>query len=170
LNVYSLSHLKFIGCPKCKGLWLVRDELRKLKNLVGTGALHWLNDEVDNIEKTSAIATGRPCVNCHTTMVSVIFGHSSVVIDWCPQCQGVWLDGGAFAAISDYLSREALGQRPADIKKRLVEDAKRVVKGGPEGRAPELADAGADLAALRNATIFEHPALEQFLSRIPRVI
>lgn len=171
LNLYSVSHLKFEGCPKCKGIWLAKDELRKLKNTVQNGSLHWLNDEVDNIGMTSAVASNRPCVKCRTTtLVSVIFGHSSVMIDWCRQCHGVWLDGGEFAAISDYLIDESVHVRREGIKKRLAEDAKSVITGGPESRAAELGDAAADLEALINATIFEHPALATFLNGIPRLL
>ena len=169
LNEYATSHLKFEGCPNCKGMWLVNDELRKLKNSVQNGSLHWLNDEVDNIGKTSVIATTRACVKDKTTqLMSVVFGHSRVVIDWCPQCHGIWLDGAEFETISEYLLDESVHVRRKDIEKRLVEDAKRIVTGGPESRAAELGDAEADLEALVNATIFEHPALVTFLTGIPR--
>jgi len=152
-------------------MWLVKDELRKLKNTVQNGSLHWLNDEVDNIEKMSVVSTTRACVKCRTTpLVSVVFGHSSVVIDWCPQCHGIWLDGGGFEAISEYLIDESVHAPRKDIERRVVEDAKRVIAGGPESRAAELGDTEADLEALVNATIFEHPALATFLERIPRVI
>lgn len=171
LKIYSISHLKFEGCSKCKGMWLVKDELRKLKNTVNNGSLHWLNDEVDNIEKMSVVSTTRACVKCKTTQLSsVIFGHSSVVIDWCRQCHGIWLDGGEFEAISEYLTDESVHVSRRDIEKRLVADAKRVVTGGPESRAAELGDTAADLEALINATIFDHPALATFLDRIPRLL
>ena len=171
LNLYSISGMEFEGCPKCKGLWLIKDELRKLKNTVENGSLHWLNDEIDDMEKTSAVATNRPCVKCNTTkMVSVLFGHSSVVMDWCPQCHGMWLDGGEFVAISDYLIHESMHAHTKDVEKRLVEDAKRIVTGGTESRIAEVGDVTADLHALINATIFEHPALLKFVTGIPRYI
>ncbi len=171
LNLYSISRMEFEGCPKCKGVWLVKDELRKLKNRVDNGSLHCLNDEVDNLDKTSVVAADRPCVKCKTAkMVSVLFGHSSVLIDWCPQCHGMWLDGGEFEAMREYLRREAMHARTKDIEKRLVEDAKRVVTCGPESRVSEFLDAEADLHALVNATIFEHPALFKFITGIPRYI
>jgi uncharacterized protein len=171
LNLYGIYSMQLEGCPKCKGMWLVKDELRKLKNTVDNDSLRWMNDEIDNMEKTSAVATNRPCVKCKTAkMVSVIFGRSSIVIDWCPQCHGVWLDGGEFAAIIDYLKRETVNPNTKDIERRLAEDAKRVVAGGPESRVDEFLDAKADLHALVNATIFEHPALFKFISGIPRYI
>jgi Zn-finger nucleic acid-binding protein len=47
LFVYSIYSMEFEGCPKCKGIWLIKDELRKLKNKVNGGSMRWLNDEID---------------------------------------------------------------------------------------------------------------------------
>jgi Zn-finger nucleic acid-binding protein len=169
--LYSIASMEFEGCPKCKGIWLVKDELRKLKNKAEGGSLRWLNDEIENIEKTSVVATQRPCVKCKTAkMVSVIFGKSSIVIDWCPQCHGMWLDRGEFDAITDYLRDELPHVHTKDIEKRAAEDLKRVVTGGPESRFDELRDATADVHALINATIFEHPVLFSLITGIPRVM
>src|SRR5437773_287103 len=116
LDLYTLSHIKFEGCPKCHGMWLDKDELRKLKNKVNDGQLHWLNREVDNIEKTSAIMSSRPCPKCSSSKLrSVIFGHSNVVIDWCPTCHGIWLDRSEFDFIVEYLRDEATKATPKEI-------------------------------------------------------
>src|SRR5713226_3313566 len=86
LNEYTVFSMRFEGCPACKGIWLFKDELRRLKNKVEHGSIRWLNDEINNIEKTSAVATKRLCAKCkNIKMVSVLFGESSIVIDWCPQ-------------------------------------------------------------------------------------
>jgi Zn-finger nucleic acid-binding protein len=171
LNLYSISSMEFEGCPKCKGIWLVKDELRKLKNKVEDGSLRWLNDEIENMEKTSAVATKRPCVKCKTTnMVSVVFGKSSILIDWCPQCHGMWLDRGEFEAVTDYLTHEMMSMHAKDIKKHATEDVKRVATGGPESRFDELLDAKAAVHTLINATIFEHPALLKLITGISRLV
>jgi Zn-finger nucleic acid-binding protein len=169
LNLYSIASMEFEGCPKCKGIWLFKDELRELKNKVEGGSLRWLNDEIENIEKTGVVATNRPCVQCKTVkMVSVIFGNSSIVVDWCPQCHGMWLDRGEFDAITDYLRGELPQMHSKEIEKRLAEDLKRVVTGGPESRFDELRDSTAAVHALINATIFEHPTLFGLITGIPR--
>jgi Zn-finger nucleic acid-binding protein len=112
------------------------------------------------MEKTNARLTDRSCVKCKTTkMVAVIFGKSSVIVDWCPQCHGVWLDKGEFEAITAYLREELGKMHPKDIEKLVAEDVERVWSGGPEGRVQELLDARAAVSALINATIFDHPAL-----------
>ena len=100
--------------------------------------MRWMNDEIEDMEKTSARVTNRSCVKCKTTkMVSVIFGKSSVIVDWCPQCHGVWLDKGEFEAITAYLRKELGTMHPKDIEKLVVKDIERVWSGGPEFRVQE---------------------------------
>lgn len=168
LSIYQLRSMKFEGCSKCKGVWLVKDELRKLKNEVGGAPLRWLNDEVDNLEKTSVLPAHRKCVRCRNVeMVCVVFAKTSILIDWCPQCHGQWLDRGEFQTIMDYLKDEAARMSPHQAEEEVIRDAGRVLTGGPESRWDELLDANAALAAVINTTIFEHPALFKFCTGIP---
>jgi Zn-finger nucleic acid-binding protein len=51
--------MRFEGCPACRGIWLFKDELRRLKNKVEHGSMRWLNDEINNLEQTSAVETKR---------------------------------------------------------------------------------------------------------------
>jgi len=170
LNDYNVFSMQFEGCPKCKGMWLIEDELRKLKNKVDGGSLRWLNTEIENIEKTSVISTKRPCVRCKTTkLVCVNFGKSSVLIDWCPQCHGMWLDRGEFQAITDYLKKELVSPHPRDIEEEAAADLKRVWTGGPESRFDDALDAKAALSALINTTIFQHRSLFNLCMSMSRV-
>jgi len=134
-----------------------------LKNKVEHGSLRWLNDEIENLEKTSVVTTKRFCVKCKTVkMISVIFGESSILIDWCPKCHGMWLDRGEFESISAYLANERAHMHPKEIEEQAAKDIKRVISGGPENRFDELRDAEAAISAMINATIFEHPKLFNF--------
>jgi Zn-finger nucleic acid-binding protein len=168
LNEYSIFEMTFEGCPKCKGVWLIQDELRELKNKVDGGSLRWMNDEIDNLEKSGAIASELSCPKGHGKLVTVVFGNSKVVVDWCPSCKGVWLDRGGFDKIVDYLEQERGAVHPAVLEKQLAADLRKVWKGAPEGRAQELRDAGATLHALINATIFEHPDLFRLINSLPQ--
>lgn len=169
LNRYSIFSMEFEGCPECKGIWLIEEELRKLKNKVEDGSLRWLNDEIENIGKTSVVISKRSCVKCKTPkMVSVIFGKSSILVDWCPQCHGMWLDRGEFESITDYLRQELMRMHPKEIEKQVAVDVKRIWSGGPESRVDELLDAKAAVSALINVTIFEHPAIFKLCMSIPR--
>lgn len=167
LDVYGLSGVQFEGCPKCHGMWLDKDELRKLKNHVNDGQLHWLNRELDNLESVNVISSSRACPKCPSSKLrSIIFGHSGVVIDSCPDCQGVWLDRAEFDSITTYLREEATNATPKEIAEELRDDLKKVVSGeGPESRLAELGDAAAAVEALANTVVFDHPALFKILTR-----
>lgn len=170
LDEYAVFSMRFEGCPACKGIWLFQDELRKLKNKVEHGSLRWLNDEIENVEKTSAMATKRLCVKCRNTkMVSVLFANSSIVIDWCPQCRGMWLDRDAFESVIEYLKNELHSMHSKEIEKKALDEVKRIWTGGPESRLEELLDAKATISALINATIFEHPTLARLFLGVPRL-
>ncbi len=170
LNEYTLFSMRYEGCAACKGIWLIQDELRRLKNKVENGSLRWLNDEIDNVEKTNVITTKRACVKCkNVKMVSVLFGKSSIVIDWCPQCHGMWLDKNEFDSMIEYLNDERSSMRPKEIEKKAIDEVKSLWSGEPESRHEELVDAGATLSALVSTTIFEHPLLAKFLLRVPPI-
>jgi Zn-finger nucleic acid-binding protein len=169
LNAYQIFSMPFEACPHCRGLWLFKDELRELKNRVQGGSLRWLNDEIEALEKASVAVTEKPCVKCQNLkMVSVTFGKSSILIDWCPQCHGMWLDRGEFESIMQYLGAERQDMPSNEIEKRAVEDVKRIWTGSPEGRLEDALDAGKAISALVNATIFEHPRLFTLLNSLPR--
>ena len=103
-------------------------------------------------------------------MVSVIFGKSSILIDWCPQCHGMWLDRGEFEAITDYLKHELMQHAPEGYRKtgRRGCEARLERRTGKRG-LKNLLDARAAVSALINATIFEHPALFNLCSGIARL-
>jgi Zn-finger nucleic acid-binding protein len=165
LDLFKLLGMELEGCPKCHGLWLDRDELRKLKDKVGIGELHWLNHEIENIEKTSAVVSKRACPKCDGgKLLSVVFGKSSVVLDWCPKCHGVWLDRDEYNKIVGYLRHEAGTATIQDVEKEIAEDLRQLWKGSPAGRVAEIGEVAAAVTALLNFTIFEHPALHKFLN------
>jgi Zn-finger nucleic acid-binding protein len=170
LNEYKIFSMVFEGCPVCKGIWLYRDELRKLKNNIEHGSLRWLNDEIENLDKTSAIVTKRFCVDDeNVNLISAVFGKSNVVIDWCPQCHGMWLDGGTFDSVTAYLEDELHSMHHQEVEHKAVEEIKKIWSGGPESRFEEARDVRATVSALVNTTIFEHPALVDFLMHLPRL-
>ena len=170
LTEYTVFSMRFEGCPSCKGIWLFKDELRTLKNKVEYGSIRWLNDEINSIERTSEMTTKRLCVKCkNVKMVSVLFGKSSIVIDWCPQCHGTWLDKDAFDSVTEYLKQESQSMHSKEIEKKALEEVKLLWSGGPQSRYEELLDIKATVSALINTTIFEHPALAMLCMGTPRL-
>ena len=164
LDLYSFFGMEFESCPTCGGLWLHRDELRKLKNKLGVGQLHWLNAEVDALETSATGASKRMCPEDQAQLATVRFGKSSVVLDWCPKCHGLWLDRDEFQKVIGYLRDELDNASVKDVEKEIAEDFKKLVHGGPESRVAEIGDIAAAVTALLNFNIFEHPVLFKFLS------
>ena len=159
--------MEFENCPKCHGMWLKKDELRKLKNQVGIGQLRWLNEELDNLEKTAVVPGKRLCPKKDGgKLVSVKFGKSSITLDWCPKCHGIWLDRGEYDKVIAYLREEAGNATMKDVEKEIAEDVKKLWKGGPEGRISEIGDIAAAVTTLVNFSIFEHPAVMKMVTDI----
>lgn len=166
LNTYTAYGIKFDACPVCKGLWLNLQELHQLKDKAEKGSwetLRWLNDEVDAIEKANAMPSTRACPKCKSVeLVSTNFGDSKIIIDWCPNCHGLWLDEGEFRDIVDSLKSELINMPAKEAEQKAYQDIKEVLHGrGHE--LSELLDAKAAIWAFINLKIFEHPALVESL-------
>ena len=71
------------------------------------------------------------------------------MIDWCPDCQGIWLDRSDFDSISEYLRSEATSATPKEIAEELAHDLKKIVTGeDPESRLAELGDIACNTRSL----------------------
>jgi len=172
LNIYTVFKIQIEGCPKCKGIFLDKDELRKLKDKINQDTwqkLRWMDDEVEAIEKTNAMLSKRLCPKCNQIkMISTIFGGSKIIIDWCPKCHGMWLDRDEFQEITDNL-HDKLSKLSSDEMKRKVFEEIKEIWSGPESKISEILDAKAAISALINIKIFEHPALFNTLTKLSRI-
>jgi len=167
LSLYKIFHIEIEACPKCKGIFLDKDELRYLKDKSTKGSwqsLRWMDDEVEAIEKLKAMPSKRPCPKCSkTNFISTFFGDSKVILDWCPNCQGVWLDRGEFQEVLQYITDKLNSLTSEEAKGKVYEEIKEIWN-GPENKLSEILDAKAAISALINITIFEHPKLCKWLT------
>ncbi len=161
---YRAFGMPFLGCPACKGMFLSLDELRRFKSAGDDVRLRWMNGEINQLERASAVATRRDCPrDPDTRMVGAILGKSSLMLDWCPRCHGVWFDQDEFGAMTDYLRRELDALTPRELERIELGELKAAVAGGSESRLREVRDAAATLGALFTATLVEHPTLARIL-------
>jgi len=171
LNAYTVFGMEIEGCPKCRGIFLDKDELRKLKDKAQKGSwqvLRWLDDETEAIGNTSTMPSKRTCPKCDDTqMVSACFGESGIMIDWCPGCNGTWLDRDEFADIVKFLTDKLSKLTAADARKKVYEEI-REMWNGPEDKLSEILDAKAAISALMNITVFEHPMLFGLMTTISK--
>jgi Zn-finger nucleic acid-binding protein len=162
LGHYEVYGIEIEGCAACRGVFTDKGELRKLKDKADSDSwrtLRWMDDEVEAIENSRARPSGRSCPKCpDTQMVSVVFGDSDVTIDWCPACQGLWLEKDEFGAVLQHLRDKLTDMTAGQAADEVMQEIKDLWS-GPENKLSELLDVKAAIGALLNITIFEHPLL-----------
>ena len=76
-------------CRDCKGIWFDRNEFESL-----------LKISVKTI-KIPSHARKQPfhCPRCRKPFYAFSYPHTMVIVDMCPQCEGIWLDANEFKEI-----------------------------------------------------------------------
>jgi Zn-finger nucleic acid-binding protein len=173
LNLYKIFGIKFEGCPECQGLFLDKNELRLLKDKTERSSwanLRWMDDEVESIDNTTFIPSKIKCPKCpDKRMISTIFGSSKIILDYCIDCHGLWLDRGEYQGIITQLSENLTELMSEEMKQKVKEEIKEIWS-GPENKISEILDAFAAMKALGNIKIYEHPRLAKLLTDLPRIL
>jgi Zn-finger nucleic acid-binding protein len=172
LAVYRICGTDTEGCPECGGLWLSRDQLRKIEDRSAGSSwrtLRWLDEDIDYADRSGAFLSDRRCPSCDgTALLSTTFGSSRVVVEWCPQCQGIWLDHQEFSRIIEHLGEKLDQLSSADVRSKLVAELREIWHGDTD-LVSGLRDVGATLSAFVNIAVFEHPRLCRWLAGLPPV-
>ena len=76
-------------CRDCKGIWFDRNELEAL-----------LKISVKTIKLPSQARKQHfDCPRCRKPLYAFSYPHTMVIVDMCPQCEGIWLDANEFKEI-----------------------------------------------------------------------
>jgi Zn-finger nucleic acid-binding protein len=157
-------------CPSCRGTWFDRDELRLLKDREERGAYRWL--DVDLWKDRSRFGRSERarlrCPRDRKALVTLRYGESTVGVDVCDTCHGVWLGRDEFDEILEHLRSRVDSTTAAHYVKDLRAELREVL-GGPEDPSSELADVAKVASLLQLRFIIEHPALLEALQRLPKV-
>ncbi len=126
-------------CPDCLGMWFDKDELRLAKDSANT-QFNWQDVDLWRDKGRFAVKkTEKSCPNCRTGLTEIHYDDSKTKIDFCKNCQGIWLDRGEFKQIMNYLKRksdyELLNHYTRNAAKQLWE-----VFSGPGQFKDEVAD------------------------------
>ncbi|MBN2370523.1 MAG: zf-TFIIB domain-containing protein [Vicinamibacteria bacterium] len=84
-------------CPACQGIWFDEGELSHFDNVTELVIL-----EIRRIPRHDAQSKALKCPQCPDgPVMEKVESHEDrrVVMDLCPVCKGVWLDGGELQAI-----------------------------------------------------------------------
>lgn len=88
-------------CPNCGGMWLDKSEL----NILATGMAGDIEYCSIDQEKHADRFPVRKCPKCHQDMRKVnLLAYSEIVFDFCPTCNGFFLDKGEMYDTNVYLA------------------------------------------------------------------
>lgn len=154
-------------CPECLGVWFDKNELAQAKN-DSDKQLNWLDFDIWRDKgKFQLLPTERRCPVCRLPLVHVMYDDSSVKIDFCKHCQGIWLDRGEFKQIMIYLKKKADYEILHHYTKNLVLQLWEVFA-GPQKFREELAEFLMLVKLFNYKFVTQHPHLESLIEELPK--
>jgi len=142
-------------CPKCLGIWFNKDE-----------QLNWVDIDLWRDKAKFKVSHGdKHCPVCRGGLREVAYDDSKVKVDFCKNCEGIWLDRGEFKQIINYLKNksdyEILNRYTKNIASELWE-----VFSGPEKFRSELEDFLTLLKLFNYKFIVQHPFLKSIIENL----
>ena len=157
--------LKLDDCPQCKGTFFDDDELRLAKDKAVEDA-NWLDFEIwKHEDKFEPKQSDFKCPKCSEQMISIEYGDTKVVVDYCLKCKGVWLDKGEFQKIIEELNSDINNKSFSEYIKKTVQEGKEIVT-GHEGFLSEWRDFKKVLYLMQQRLFVENPRLQESMIKV----
>ncbi len=154
-------------CHSCLGIWFEKDEFRTSKD-EKEKTLNWLDVDLwDKEDKFRISKEEKQCPSCNLPLYEVEYDDSETKIDFCSQCEGIWLDRGEFKKIMSYLKDRGAYQIMNSYARTLIEEVGEVFT-GPESLEEEIADVLTVLSLLKYRFAGKYPFLAKMISEIPK--
>ena len=93
-------------CPVCSGVWFDDDELRRILELDPEGLLDLQNAELPTSSHHVGPVSQRQCPKDGAPLYEFHYLYDSpIILEKCPQCEGVWVEEGQLAAMQQVLDQ-----------------------------------------------------------------
>lgn len=149
-------------CPHCLGIWFDQDELRLAKDDKDR-EINWLDVDLWRDKAKFEISrSDKHCPVCRALLCEVTYDGSKTRVDFCKNCQGIWLDRGEFKQIIAYLKNKADYEVLNSYTKNIIQELWEVFA-GPEKFREELSDFFMLLKLLNYKFIVQHPFLNYLI-------
>jgi Zn-finger nucleic acid-binding protein len=165
----NVGSIRIERCAQCEGSWYDSDELRLLKDRESHGDYCWIDFDLwkDRDKFRAARQQRYACPRDAGPMTTVHYGESSITVDICPRCKGMWLDEAEYKQVVAYLDKmvntHTVGDYLKDVRDEFLE-----IFVGPEGPLSEMHDMGRVLYLLQLRFVVEHPLFATILNSLPR--
>ena len=174
----KIGDVKIDRCAKCGGLWFEKDELRLAKDKkepearwidieIKDKSLNWFHFDLwkDKVKFKIKKAI-KFCPTDEIPLYQVNYGDTSIEIDVCGICFGIWLDKGEFKKIIDYVKSKAEYEMLYNYAKNLVQETKEIFV-GPESIKSEATDLLMLIKLLKYKLLVQHPELVKLIFNLP---
>jgi len=105
--VVEYDNIELDYCNDCHGVWFDSTELELLLNSMSLDSRNLLLNDMLNSPEAMAQEKKRKCPICRRKMKKTTVGeHPGVLVDACPQGNGLWFDGGEIAQLLKHLTRK----------------------------------------------------------------
>ena len=133
-------------CPKCKGIWFDSGELADfIRTLTESGKIPPKKPPVFERRKVqtsySVKEEDRICPKCEKGLRRFNYSYdSNVFLDKCPDCGGIWTDGGEVQQIVRYLTQDTRIAPSARVAKQVVKSPKPNKETASRGRDIKISE------------------------------
>jgi len=155
-------------CGKCKGIWFDPGELDEIKGVFQPD-LRWMDFDLwKNLGDFQVASQPVSCPQGHgTDLRSLYFKEVDVKIQFCPVCEGIWLQADDLQKIIVALLREAEALELSDYIKAGLKEAAEVVA-HPDRFISEWHDLQAVLRLLKYRFFTENPKIKDLIVGIQK--
>ncbi len=167
LKEVPFSGVRTDKCSSCKGHWFQKDEFRLIKDKEEE-KINWMDIDLwENEDDFKISKKTRYCPDCKVPLYEVAYGSSDIKVDFCADCEGVWLDEGEFRKIIEYLKEEAGDRIMKHYLKTLIEETGEIFV-GPEPLDEELKDLLTVLSLFKYRFAGKNPFISRVISHLPK--
>jgi Zn-finger nucleic acid-binding protein len=165
----GLGGVRVERCAQCGGTWYDKNELRVLKDRESGGDYCWI--DVDLWKDAGKFRARRQqrysCPRDGQPMTTVHYGESSIAVDICSQCQGIWLNEGEYREIVRYLGDVVDSSTVGDYLQDMREEIVQLLE-AHEGPLRAVKDLGKILYLLELRFAVDHPNLAAAAQALPK--
>jgi Zn-finger nucleic acid-binding protein len=162
LTDVELDGVRAARCARCQGMWLPRSAFKHAVEHEDAEA-GWLAFELwGDTGRFRGQRGDLACPRCAKTMVRLAYGDADVLIDVCPDCEGVWLDARELERTVHALGQELARMPVTRILGAAFDEAAEILR-SKGSLAAEWRHAARVARLLEQRVLADHPGLRQLL-------